>query len=1012
MSRDALIVGINRYDCEQLSHLKAPAEDAEGIAQRLTKSGDFRVRRLPEVINKETSEMRVGRKTTVTLTQLEDALVQLFKPTGDHIPDTALFYFSGHGLRKDRGIQEGFLATSDVNPTLNNWGLRLKWLRELMQESPVRQQIIWLDCCYSGELLNFKDNLEEADPGNLERRDRCFIAASREYEVAYEETAGNHGVLTNALLQALDPTQRSDGLVTNFTLTEAVRQALRITPQRPLFANFGSKITLTGRQADAPIQPLSPNCPYRGLAYFDCNDDDAKYFHGRMALTDTLLEKVRDGNFLAVLGASGSGKSSVVRAGLLHQLQLGQRLSGSNHWIIHILRPGSKPLQSLAEVFLEPGLSAILRADQLQKAQTLIQSGAIGLVQLITAIEVNRVVLVVDQFEECFTLCHDITERQAFFECLLGAVEQLDNKLCLVLTMRADFFGKCLEQSYAGLAQKIEANLVTVVPMQRQELEQAITEPAKQAGLEIEGELIAQMLLDVESSPGSLPLLQYTLTELWKRRTVNWLSLTIYNQLGGVRGTLERRAEEVYASLSDEEQGVAKQIFLELTQLGDGTEDTRRQVLKRELVTTTQLQNTVDRLIQRLAAERLVVTSELVERSATSGRIEVIDIAHEALIRHWPRLRKWIADNRIVLQQKRAIEDAAEEWWNKGKSDEPAYLLQGPKLAEAESFFSQNAATVPLSSLAAEFVRVSQADRDRRRHQERVRKRWQIGTAITVPVTIATAMLLFALQQQRSQKTLEAVFLDTDTAEILGALPSVLWQARDYQKQADQLGAGGSLEQAITYYRDHKSSIDQAFAYYRQILRVTGRLNQQIKANTNTSNDAKTQIISRQIEPLKQEAETALGDMIIKYRIPELKRALETVRPSFGRLLANTTKTDFENQYTDGALRITYTMLMRESGAGADLNNDGFIRDQQEADQLPCKILKEVERLWRSSTQQRCGWYGPHDAYQNSHCRELDVSANTLTIAIFDFDSVPYLEARLKSCGISAPNPSNPGVKQ
>ena len=204
----------------------------------------------------------------------------------------------------------------------------------------------------------------------------------------------------------------------------------------------------------------------------------------------------------------------------------------------------------------------------------------------------------------------------------------------------------------------------------------------------MENELITQMITDVEGSPGSLPLLQYTLTELWRHRAVNWLTLSVYQQLGGVRGTLQRRADEVYETLSSEEQDTAKQIFLELTQLGEGTEDTRRRVPKRELINLQQSTTLVNRVIQRLSAERLVVTTELVEKSTASGRVEVIDVAHEALIRYWPRLRQWIEDNRIALKQKRDIEAASEEWLEKGKPHEAAYLLQGPKLFEAEEFIA------------------------------------------------------------------------------------------------------------------------------------------------------------------------------------------------------------------------------------------------------------------------------------------------------------------------------------
>ncbi|HEY9832591.1 MAG TPA: caspase family protein, partial [Stenomitos sp.] len=609
MSRDALVVGINTYD--RLNGLTSPSEDAEAIAQLLTEHGDFKVRRLPAV--KKEGTIRVGQKTKVTLTQLEEALVQLFKPTGDNIPETALLFFSGHGLRKERGIQEGFLAASDVNPELGLYGLSLQWLRRLLQDSPIRQQIIWLDCCYSGELLNFA----EADPGDRGKgRDRCFIAASREFEVAYEAISGSYSVMTEALLQGLDPKRQPDGLVTNYTLIDFLNQALKSATQRPLYANSGGQIILTGNGVEFVSSVVGGVCPYKGLAYFDCNDEDPKYFYGRTALTDQLLEKVRSGNFLAVLGASGSGKSSVVRAGLLYQLKLGQRLSGSDEWPIYIFRPGEHPLQRLAEVFVESGLSAIDRATQLAKAQKLIGTGAVGLGHLITAaasggtdVSPVRVVLVVDQFEEAFTLCQDSTERQQFFDCLLGAVEREDNKLCLVLAMRADFFGKCAE--YAELAAQIQQHLVTVTPMTQEELEQAITEPAKKVGLDVERELVGEMIADVADSPGSLPLLQYTLTELWQQRTVDRLILSSYTRLGGVKGTLQKRANEVYESLSPEEQQTAKRIFLELTQLGEGTEDTRRQVFKRDLVSTERSQVLVDGVIQKLADAKLVVTSTL-----------------------------------------------------------------------------------------------------------------------------------------------------------------------------------------------------------------------------------------------------------------------------------------------------------------------------------------------------------------------------------------------------------------
>ncbi|WP_292706540.1 MULTISPECIES: caspase family protein [unclassified Nostoc] len=704
MSRDALVVGINTYD--RLKCLNAPAADAEAIAQILQQCGEFQVTWLPAVKDKENETIRIGKQTKVSLTQLERAIVQLFKPDGKP-PDTALLYFSGHGLRKNLGIQEGYLATSEVNPDAGNWGLSLQWLRRLLQESEVTQKIVILDCCYSGEVLNFA----EADPGDRGKgRDRCFIAASRDFEVAFEDINSQHSVLTAALLQGLEPKQ--DRWVSNYTLVDLLNQEHHPFPQRPIFANSGEAINLTRKWNSSPVNStvqVSATCPYKGLSYFDCTEADANLFYGRTALTDELLEKVRSGNFLAVLGASGSGKSSVVRAGLLYQLKLGRRLSGSNTWQLKIFRPGINPLQNLALAFLESELSDIERASQLAKAEELIAKGAVGLGQLITAAQTQRLVLVVDQFEEAFTQCQDITKRQQFFECVLGALQRDDNKLCLIITMRADFFGKCLEQEYGGLAKKIQENLVTVTPMNQQELETAIIKPAEQVNLAVEPELVSQMIADVENSPGSLPLLQYTLTKLWQQRTEERLTLTTYSKLGGVRGTLQTRATEVYESLSLEEQQATKRIFLELTQLGEGTEDTRRQVVQRDLVTSQHPEATINRIIQRLADEKLVVTSTL------SNQIAVVDVAHEALIRHWLLLRKWIEESRDILRQKRKIEAAAIEWRDRqGVKD---YLFQGKRLREVEDFQKQQTENLRLSDLAIEFIQASVRQRRNNRFQ-------------------------------------------------------------------------------------------------------------------------------------------------------------------------------------------------------------------------------------------------------------------------------------------------------
>ncbi|HEY9640689.1 MAG TPA: caspase family protein, partial [Coleofasciculaceae cyanobacterium] len=679
LSRDALVVGINTY--QQLPKLNAPTEDAETIAQCLSQYGNFRVKRLPAIV--ENGVERVGRKTPVTLAALRKALEDLFYPKGDDFPEVALFYFSGHGLQSTFGKRhKGFLATSDTNPLQNQWGLALQDLRELLQDSPIKQQIIWLDCCHSGELFNSSESLEEANPGSQPDRDRCFITASRSYEMAFEQISGRLSVLTAALLQGLDPRQRSDGFVTHYTLTEFLKAALKTEPQAPQFRNTGKAIVLTKTPTGHLSESLQSGiCPYKALEYFDLKDAD--FFYGRTALTDELIQRIHTEPFLAVLGASGSGKSSVLRAGLLYQMKLGQRLSGSDRWrYLPPFTPTAHPLQRLQ--------------DAIGRSATEFQ-------QFVTD-QPTVVVMIIDQFEECFTLCQNDTERQQFFGILLETLESANDKLRLVIGMRADFLGQSTE--YRLLAEQIDRHLVTVKPMTPEELRQAIAEPAKQVGLQIEPLLVNRMVEEVEGSPGSLPLLQFTLTELWQMRQepfLNSLTLFAYDKLGGVKGALEKVANQVYEDLSEVQRPVAKRIFLALTQPGEGTEDTRRRVLKSDLVNQQQPEALLEPVLQTLVAARLITTDQTEIDSADA----IVDVVHEALIRHWQQLRSWIEAHREAIRIERKIEAEAEEWRSQGQPREAAMLRQGSRLAEAEAYLETSGDLGMLNHMAQEFIRVS-----------------------------------------------------------------------------------------------------------------------------------------------------------------------------------------------------------------------------------------------------------------------------------------------------------------
>lgn len=710
MSRDALVVGINAYT--HLPHLKAPATDAEAIAQRLGQDGDFhKVVRLPEAIAQGDKKQPVVSATqAVSQTQLEQALEQLFLSSSDQAPETALFYFSGHGIPDSKGFDKGYLAASDTNPNYPRSGISLRWLQWLLSESPVKQQIIWLDCCHSGSLMV---KLEAANPGNSESRDRCFIASSRDFESSWEDLNSPYSVLTKALIEGLDPTRLLGRWIDTFALVDYVNQALKGELQTPICTVFGEAIQLT-RTWQVPSSATDDGrtdtgiCPYKGLEFFDCNQEDPKYFFGRERLVSELLDQVRTSNFLALVGASGNGKSSVLRAGLLHQLKLGRRIAGSDLWRIRITRPDLQPMQNLALAFVDEGLSDLDRAEALGRASGLLNEGAAGLQRLVQASTSPRTILVIDQFEEVFTRCENQTERDQFFTCLMGALSGSDNRLCLIIAMRADFVGKCLEQPYSGLAQQIQQHLISVLPLEPGELKAAICKPAEQVGLTIEPVLVTAILNDIAGAPGSLPLLQYTLKELWQQRQGNQLKLADYHALGGINGTLDQRATQIYNSFDAAEQQTVQHIFQQLTQLGEGTEDTRRRVFQADLIAEpNHPAQRVQQVIERLSnpENRLLVTSEVVSKGNESARMAIVDVTHEALIRHWRLLRQWIEQNRDLLRQQRKIEASAETWRSQGRRY--GDLLQGLPLAEAIQFNQKQRETFPLSNSAKDFIQRS-----------------------------------------------------------------------------------------------------------------------------------------------------------------------------------------------------------------------------------------------------------------------------------------------------------------
>lgn len=427
-------------------------------------------------------------------------------------------------------------------------------------------------------------------------------------------------------------------------------------------------------------------CPYRGLRYFDV--EHAPFFFGREALTDWLLDairpskdSVRDNRFLAVIGSSGSGKSSLARAGLVASIKRGA-LPGSESWPVAICRPGINPLESLA-VAMAGGTGRRLDSTYILNLEHAFGRDhrtlhIVALSALDSAPAESRFVILVDQFEEVFNLCRDAQVAEAFTDNLLHAAQASTGKTIIVLTLRADYYGRC--SAHNGLASALSDHQLLIGAPHPEELRRAVEQPAHITGVNVETGLTELLLRDIEHQPGGLPLLQHTLFELWQRNR-HRLTIDAYRTIGGMSGALEQRAEGFYGELDESERELCQRIFLRLVQPGKNTEDTRRRSPLDELIPLSSIQrDKAEALVHKLASEQVRLIT--VEGDAV-GR-QFVEVAHESLIRGWPRLRAWIDDNRRAITIHHRLSDAAAEWSQ--HSEDASYLYRGSQLLEATTW--------------------------------------------------------------------------------------------------------------------------------------------------------------------------------------------------------------------------------------------------------------------------------------------------------------------------------------
>jgi WD40 repeat protein/DNA-binding SARP family transcriptional activator len=450
-------------------------------------------------------------------------------------------------------------------------------------------------------------------------------------------------------------------------------------------------------ERDRASQATAVVCPFKGLAAFESSD--AEFFCGRDRIVSELIARLAEWPLVGILGPSGIGKSSLLRAGVLPALRAGG-LPGSAGWRQVLLRPGKAPGRELERAL----------GGEVEPPVTWLGPG-------------ERLVVAVDQLEELFTVCEDEAERAEFLERLVAAADDHERRVVVVCTLRADFYGRL--SAYPRFAELLSRSHALIGPMDRAELREAIESPAARAGLEVEDGLADVLVAEVADEPGSLPLLSTTLLELWQARDGRVLRLQDYRATGGVRTGVARIAEAAYTRFSSGERTVARDVLLALADVGEGAPE-RRQVQLSEIEGIWG----ADRVLAELIDARLVTVG--------AGTVE---LSHEALLREWPRYRDWLEEDRVGRQLHAHLRVAATEWHARGR--DPADLYRGARLAAALEFRSQHPGR--MDRIEREFINASRLEAERETGRQRAANRrlraLLVGAGVLLVLTVVAGVV-------------------------------------------------------------------------------------------------------------------------------------------------------------------------------------------------------------------------------------------------------------------------------
>ncbi|MDJ0731400.1 MAG: CHASE2 domain-containing protein [Crocosphaera sp.] len=703
MTKYALIIAIPEYD--HFKPLEKTTRDAEAIAQILHQYGDYDITRLPRKGNAETAdyEIKAGK---VTVAQLYETLKLFFNQITQG--QSALVYFTGHGFTCHQfDEEEGFLATSDTQVTrennkivekkkiiAQNKGFPLKRLDSLIQQANLSEFVLLLDCCHSGNFI--ETHLMQKSLNTFEYRQNYYlITACRSFETAKTIRKEEHSVFSGAIIEGLsDKNKDEKGKISCDHLFDVINRKIGDKLQTPIHMGIGGSITLVkyplANIEEIPkIEPIRDNngeivCPYQGLNVF--TSKEKVFFFGRQRLTEDIKQKLENFGVIPIIGASGSGKSSVVYAGVMAWLE-----AKSQEWcILPTIKPGIDPLTKLRQVFMD-----YVSLDEVELKE-IIEDEERGIRDIVQFLPNSRkYFLFIDQFEEVFTLCSGEKERKRFIDLITQIKVKNEDNFVIITTMRADFLDRCLQ--YQSLCQIIQHQAIYIPSLEGKYRQDIIIKPAQRQGYQIEHDLLLQLLSDVGKKQGFLPLLEFALTLLWEKRDEDnkMLTLDAYEKLGesetgkqknkeinktGLTKALDIYAEKVYnyqyydrenpqKERTEIEKELIKLIFLRLIRTNNQEQDTRQRQPKEILVNIAnedqEKQEILEKLIygkQGLVNARLLVTgSDISSNTIHNGWV---DLVHEALIEGWQRFKQWREEDRDLLRLSERLEDQRQQWLN------------------------------------------------------------------------------------------------------------------------------------------------------------------------------------------------------------------------------------------------------------------------------------------------------------------------------------------------------------